>query len=385
MGDFVYSEGLLKKVELILKECNGCGRCKDNCEMLSTFNINPKKLIKIAKKINPDPIIPYSCNMCGTCTHVCPNKIRLQDVFFEMRKELIKNNNGKSPIKGHKAIALHQSLSFSKIFNTAVSDEIAGFTKAVFIPGCSLASYSPKLVGKTLAYLQQKLPGTGAILKCCGNPTLSLGLEEKFNKRYSQLEKEIENLGAEVIITACQNCFTTISKFSPKLKVKSLWTVIANLGLTSEMKNKGKLSDITFSIHDSCSTRYNSEIQDSVRWIINELGYKVNESPLSRENTVCCGYGGMIVPANPKLSLKVMKKSSQRYDEDYIITYCASCREAQIKGGKKALHILDLIFNDTYYKSSKINGLNKSFIQNWTKRYRSKKNLESFTKYKEKL
>jgi len=271
MGDFVYSEELLKKVKSILSGCNGCGICKDNCEMLSTFKINPKELIKVVKKINPDSIIPYSCNLCGTCTHVCPNKVRLQDIFFEMRKELTKNNNGKSPMKGHKAIALHQSLSFSKMFNISVPDKKAGFTKVVFIPGCSLSSYSPELVGKTLDYLQQKLPGTGAILKCCGNPTLSLGLEDKFNKRYLELEKEIENLGANVIITACQNCYTTISKFSPKLNVKSLWTVIPELGLTNEMKNKGKLSDIIFSIHDSCPTRYNSEIQDGVRWIINEL------------------------------------------------------------------------------------------------------------------
>lgn len=376
MSDFVYSQELIKKAELILKDCDGCGICMDNCEMLSTFQINPMQLIAISKKMNPDPLIPYSCNMCGTCTHVCPNKISLHDIFFAMRKELVENNNGKSPIKGHKAIALHQSLSFSKMFNTSVADKNAGFTKAVFIPGCSLASYSPELVGKTLAYLQHKLPGTGAILKCCGNPTLSLGLEDKFKARYLAFEKEIENLGAEVIITACQNCYKTISKFSPNVKVKSLWTVIPELGLTDEMKNKGKLSDITFSIQDACPTRYNSEIQDGVRWIINELGYKVNESPCSRENTVCCGFGGMIVPANPKLALSVMKKNSKIYNEDYVITYCASCREAQLKGGNKALHILDLIFNDTYYKNSKVNGVNKSVIENWTKRYKIKKIIE---------
>jgi len=111
----------------------------------------------------------------------------------------------------------------------------------------------------------------------------------------------------------------------------------------------------------------------------------VNESPYSRENTVCCGFGGMIVPANPKLSLRVMKKNSKKYDEDYVITYCASCREAQLKGGKKAFHILDLIFNDTYYKSSKISGLNKSFIENWTKRYKSKKIIDRCIRYNKKL
>lgn len=374
MEKFNYSDVFSKNAKELSDSCINCRLCVKECEMLSTLNINPKDFFNAGiQAVNTDPNIPYSCNTCGMCAKVCPKGLKIQDLFVQMRKEQIESNKGKSPIKGHKSIEFHQAFSFSKIFNTTIPDAKAGYTKRVFIPGCSLASYNPDLVGKILEFLQEKLPGTGAILKCCGKPTQSLGQEEKFHERYSELQREIDKLGAEEIITACQNCYTTMSEFSPKQKIKSLWTVIPELGLLDEMKDKGKSSDITFGIHDACPTRNNSDIHEGVRWIINKLGYKVKETVYSRENTRCCGFGGMTVPANPKLSQKVIKRSAEKSEEDYIITYCASCREAMTIGGKKSIHILDLMFNNTYNTTSEVPGLNKSFIQNWTIRYKSKK------------
>lgn len=378
MDNFTYSDKFNNKAKEFSESCINCKACVKECEMLSNLKINPKDFFNIGTKaINTDPNVPYSCNTCGTCTKVCPKGLKLEELFVDMRKEHVKNNKGKSPIKGHKSIEFHQAFSFSKIFNTAIPDVKAGYTKRVFIPGCSLASYKPELVGKTLEYLQEKLPGTGAILKCCGKPTLSLGQEEKFHQRYSELQEEIDKLGAEEVITACENCYITMSKFSPNQKVRSLWTVIPELGLYDEMKGKGKNSNITFGIHDACPTRNNSDIHEGVRWIINELGYKFKETEYSRENTRCCGFGGMVVPANPKLSEKVIKKSAEKLEEDYIVTYCASCREAMAVGGKRSFHILDLMFDDSYTTSSDIPGLNKSFVQNWTARYKSKQILKS--------
>jgi hypothetical protein len=40
---------------------------------------------------------------------------------MDIREEIVNKNNGKSPIKGHAAVYMHQTLSFSKIFNTTKS------------------------------------------------------------------------------------------------------------------------------------------------------------------------------------------------------------------------------------------------------------------------
>ncbi|WP_432407780.1 heterodisulfide reductase-related iron-sulfur binding cluster [Wukongibacter sp. M2B1] len=253
-------------------------------------------------------------------------------------------------------------------------------TKRVFIPGCSLPSYNPEAVKKTLEYLQEKLPGTGAILKCCGKPTKALGQVDKFKKRYAEFQQEVDRVGAEEIIVACQSCFLTMSEYSPNQKVTSLWELFPQIGLPKGAVGIGKNSDIVFAVHDSCSTRNKSSIHDGIRWIIKELGYKIEEPPHTREKTRCCGFGGMVVPANPDLALRVMKRRTDEIESDYIVAYCAACRESMVKGGKKSVHILDLLFDGPWDSRSKFPEVPNSPITSWANRYKSKKNINKVLK-----
>jgi predicted transcriptional regulator len=52
-------------------------------------------------------------------------QVEIKDKFMQLRKVLVKENNGESPIKGHNAIKWHQRLGFSKLFTTtqAATDE----------------------------------------------------------------------------------------------------------------------------------------------------------------------------------------------------------------------------------------------------------------------
>ncbi|KNF07253.1 Fe-S oxidoreductase [Gottschalkia purinilytica] len=252
--------------------------------------------------------------------------------------------------------------------------------KKVFFPGCSLSSYSPELVKKVLIYLQEKLPGTGGILNCCGKPTLDIGQVDKFKERHEKLQKEFEQMEVEEIIVACQSCYTNMNKYSTNLKVTSLWQLLPAIGLPKESIGIGKDSNIVFAIHDSCSTRNVSSIQDGVRWIMKELGYEIEETLHSRENTRCCGFGGMVVPANPQLALKVMKRRTEEVKSDYMVTYCAACREAMAKGDKKAVHILDLVFNNTWTSDSQFPGIPSTPITSWKNRYKTKRNINSIFK-----
>ncbi|MDG2648587.1 (Fe-S)-binding protein, partial [Vibrio parahaemolyticus] len=45
----------------------------------------------------------------------------------------------------------------------------------VFMPGCSLPSYSPEGVAAIASYLKEVFPEMGAVQKCCGKPTAAIG------------------------------------------------------------------------------------------------------------------------------------------------------------------------------------------------------------------
>lgn len=374
-------EKLEKAVESCIGEKNGdkerCLLCVKECEMLKKYTSTPKELLKKyledgVEKVNPE--IAYACNLCDACKIKCPKQIDLKDIFLNLRKVYIEKNNGKSPMKGHKAIEVHQYLGYSKMFNTTNAAPNGKKTKYLFFPGCSLPSYNSVAVGKILDHLQERLNGeVGSLLKCCGKPPKALGQDELFKERFASVQREIDKVGAEKIIVACQSCYGVFKEYG-KQEVISLWELLPEIGLPKDSIKVGENSDVVFNIHDSCSTRYEKNIQDGIRWIMNEMGYKVEELKNSREKTRCCGFGGMVVPAVPDVAKKVSSKRAGDTTTGHMVTYCAACRESMERGNTDALHIVDLIFGEKYTKN-KIKKRNMNPIKQWITRYKSKMEL----------
>ena len=352
-----------------------CKKCMAECKMLSQYTECPKELFdKVGKEGEINEQIPYSCNMCNACTLVCPKGLDLRGAFLGMREDLVDENQGKSPIKGHGGIDMHQKLSFSKMFNTTKnhSDNV----KRVFMPGCSLPSYSPELVRSITTYLSKEVEGLSTVLKCCGKPTGLMGQKSLFEKRYQSLQQEFDRLGAEEVIVACQNCYNVVKKHSPNQKVTSLWTLIDEIGIPKEAIGVGENSDLTFAIHDSCPTRNQDEIHQSVRNIVKELGYQTEELKHSKDQTRCCGMGGMVGAADFELAKSIMVSRAGEAKSENMLVYCASCRDAMTIGGKKTLHLLDLIFGGTYDSKREISTAMANPVKNWSNRYQSKQVIQ---------
>ncbi len=248
--------------------------------------------------------------------------------------------------------------------------------RKVFISGCALSSYNPDLVLATIEHLKSVYPDLSVIQKCCGKPTKALGQEEQFYERFHGLQDDLKAVDASEVIVGCQSCYKVIEA-DKNLKVTSLWALFPEIGLPKEMVGKAKNSDVVFSLHDSCSIRPYSEIHNGIRWIMNELGYKSVEPEKTRENTRCCGFGGMIVPANPELAKRVMQRRVNDFETDEVVTYCAACRQSMLMGGAKAWHILDLIFGDVVRKgdSPPVDTLSKPLTA-WVNRYKTKKRID---------
>ncbi len=249
--------------------------------------------------------------------------------------------------------------------------------RKVFISGCALSSYNPDLVLKTIAHLKSVYPDMSVIQKCCGKPTKALGQEDAFKGRFHGLQEDLEYCNADEVIVGCQSCYKVMAS-DPKLKVDSLWSLLPTIGLPKEMVGKAKDSDIVFTVHDSCSIRTHPEIHEGIRWIMNELGYKTVEPERTKENTRCCGFGGMIVPANPDLAKRVMQRRVTDFPTEEVVTYCAACRQSMLMGGAKAWHILDLLFGDVVYPNATppIDTLSKP-VAAWANRYKTKRAISA--------
>ena len=152
---------------------------------------------------------------------------------------------------------------------------------------------------------------------------------------------EVKKLGASGVLVACPECHRTIKSNAPDLKVKSVYEVMAEHRLPESALITG---GHTFSLHDSCTARGESGFIDSVRDLIKQMGYKIEEMEYSRDKTRCCGAGGMVPYVDLELYMNLAEKRTCETPLN-ILTYCATCRETFASVGKESIHILDLIFN----------------------------------------
>ncbi len=220
-----------------------------------------------------------------------------------------------------------------------------------FMAGCSLSSYSPVLVEKTVKHLQSLYPDLSVVQKCCGSPTLSLGEKDKFTEYFNTLVTDINACNIDTLVVGCQNCYKLL-KDCKDFKTVSLWEFLAQENRLKDYEQKAEDSNILFTIHDSCSTRDCTELQNSVRIILSTLGYKFVEPENTKDGTRCCGLGGMINPVNPDLSKRLMERRVKEFQTKDVVTYCAGCRQSMSTGGARSWHILDLIFGEVVTLSS---------------------------------
>ena len=344
-----------------------CKMCVGECEFLEGYSDYPKEMLQEILDAPYGSIdIPYYCNLCETCTVHCPKEFELADIFLQIRRDYYKDDVG--PLKGHNVITkFHQPLGTSGFFTLTKKDPSTEKTERLFFPGCSLSSYSPDVVINTYQYIKDVMPGTGFFLRCCGAPTNMVGQEDNFESMTEELIAEIRSTGAKELITACADCTHTLLNSLPEdINVRTLYSVLDEYGIPDERKNvaDGKV----ISIHDSCTGRHFTDLHDQVRNIAAELGLEIQELEHIREDTRCCGFGGMVVPVNQDLAKKIMERRASETDKE-MVTYCAACRESMTMVDKPAFHLLEFIFSDDWQS-----GANPADnpLKQWYKRWQTK-------------
>lgn len=363
-----HTQNLIARAE---KSCTGCGKCMKNCPMLDHFCTSPKKLLAFLDAATPadkDEVksIAFTCTLCDYCTHVCPCAIDLKDVFLNIKKDYV-TAFGYPGEFGKAALSFHQASGFSPLFSTQIINR--KHAKTILFPGCSIAADDPDVIEHVLGYLNTLCP-TETFMKCCANPTRSVGMTQQFNAYKAQLQQDFDRMGTEEIIVLCVNCYNTLTHMLPNMTVRTLWEVIAQEGLPPALKK----TDLPFKValHDPCPTRKLPHVHQAVRHVLSELGIQADEFEDTREETACCGSGAMLGLINPSLARQHMSRRAGQSPQDHILTYCQECVESLSTDDKQTLHLLSLLF--PHEKTIGPHKRRKPPLQKWSNRFKTKLN-----------
>lgn len=369
------------------RQCE-CKLCMKECIMLNDYTECPKSLFKKYLEEgyeNLDHMIAYSCNECSQCTLKCPKEFNMKGIFTALKEDYAEKNNGLVPLEILKESDRTQEKECGDEYCTRVDGSLhkkevpeKQKTKYVFVPGCTVSAYSPKGVENIVKHLKECLghENVGALLQCCGKVTRFIGETEKFEERNKKAIDILDDMGAEVIITVCPSCYKVFKETAKNQKVIAYWDLMKNLiGIPETARGIGKGSDVVFNIHDSCVTRDETSQHESVRWVLDELGYNWTEIERNGKNTRCCGVGGMVCSSNPELYERVYTRRANDFDQHNIVTYCGSCRGTMQAAGKDAVHILDLLFGQKYTKDQEGARGYQTEQEMWEKRLETKERL----------
>ncbi len=317
-----------------------CSECMENCELLDMYKKKPAKIaieVYTDTKANP-PIATraitretYSCNQCEHCKAVCPKNISMGELFSMSRQQ--RRQSGDAPL------ALSEfwlrEMDFHNSEGAFVSmPEGESTCEYMFFPGCQLGAYTPEHVIKSYEYLSS-LYRTGVYLSCCGAPAFWARDDARLDDHLERIREAAKQFGNPKFVFACATCESVFEKFLPEIERVSIYELLA--------EDKGQSASAVFqkaSIFDPCASRDNAAMQLGVREIARRAGTELTELP---DKNRCCGYGGNIQLANPKLFDKIVKNRTGMSENPYIV-YCANCRAVFESRGKECAHALDMAF-----------------------------------------
>lgn len=360
-----------------------CMECVKVCLYLERYRAYPKKYAReifnnehvLFGSSRTKNLFVNSCTTCGLCETVCPNDFFMGELCLQARRTLCERDL--MPPSFHEFALQDMAHSNGEHFSACRHEPGKNESAYLYFPSCQLCATSPGEVLSSYRYLQEKLSGgVGIMLRCCGAPAYWAGQDELFKESVEDIRKEWERMGNPRVITACSTCASILAGQIPEMAIDSIWEVLEKCGLPEGNASfAATLRGTTISVVDPCITRQASETRKSVRRIVTSLGFALAELPLSGDQAECCGYGGLMFNANPKLAddviahrtkmasvtaqtfkspdgwyrTKIMPETdtvyyrTAVYEHDYL-AYCAMCRDNLAAAGKRTSHLLELIF-----------------------------------------
>jgi len=353
---------LRELLETVGTGCSECGKCVAECAFLRRYG-TPKTIVKSFNASDKASLShPFECSLCGLCTAVCPERLDLENLFLEMRREAVERGFGHFP--EHAPLVTYERLGTCRRFSLY---RLPRGCTTVFFPGCALSGTRPEGVTTVFALLQKADPAMGIVFDCCMKPSHSLGRERYANAMFEEMRNYLVGQGVQEVLVGCPNCQVMFDSFGQGLAVRTIYEVLEKSAFPLE-KATGSVT-----VHDPCVIRNAEPVQRAVRTLLQRQGLTVEEMSHSGKTTLCCGLGGGVKMFAPDLAEEAAVSRKDEAHGRRIITYCAGCVQA-LAPHTPTSHLLDLLFAPVQTLAGKKKGTAAPFT--YLNRLRLKKSFK---------
>jgi len=375
-----------------MHKCTRCGQCSyggEEAEFVSLcpmyikgkfFTYSAGGVMQMARALYEGKIgfsesvrdLLYLCTTCGACEVNCGVIENQVDLFTLLKKELLQNGitlqephqmvvenilSKKTPYAG-RLPARDEWLAKEK------RGKIASQAEIFYFVGC-VSSYRETDIADAFVSILDKLgiPFSASGEEwCCGAPLYFCGHEDKVHDLVTHNVELIAKSGASTVVLTCPTCSMIFKKYYPQWMKRELpFEVLHATEFMEKLQQKGTLKldtlhiEKTVTYHDPCHLGRGQDIYEAPREILNRVkGIKLKDLTRSRENSFCCGGGGLVPIGFPDFSLDLARERASEMKSmgaELLLSACPACKEnlkiaaQKLKLRTKVLDIAELVNN----------------------------------------
>lgn len=195
--------------------------------------------------------------------------------------------------------------------------------KTLFFPGCFTEHNEKEIVSNYMSILNI-LKIEHIILDsstCCGLPLIESGEEIAFKDHKDYVTSLLKQNSVKKIICSCPGCayfFSSNYKINATHVVKEIYAEAVKTLIPMA-------KEIPITYHDPCMMSRFLSLTEEPRLVLGLFGYDVIELPKNKNESFCCGAGGLFSENHPITAEKIAKDILAKIKTKEIVTSCPKC------------------------------------------------------------
>ncbi len=292
----------------------------------------------------------YLCTVCRRCEFVCPSGVATPAAVLFLR-QLLKQLVPSRDVVGGVAEGLRALIEYGNPYFAEssareewlreIGGEAGGKGDVLGWIGCTLSLRLPEVARSFYLFMRRALGEEFVVLGeregCCGKPAMLLGGREEALELAKRCSRAIEESGARVLVTPCPACYSSFKVEYGEVYGVDLPTsrILHFAEFAKELLDRGRVSlkkpegvPEVVAYHDPCELGRAMGVFDEPREVLEAVpGIRVVEFDERREDSRCCGGGGMF-GIYPEVSMAIAAKRLREALErgaSAVVTCCPAC------------------------------------------------------------